>query len=409
MRVIHHLKQNGHWYIITLAMIAALLFYYWLQWADLTRFSAAFDHSPVFMPDFLHYYHPMGMQILQSPQRVSGYLYSLFFAILLAPLGLLPSDSAMLLWFGVEIAFLALMVVSASHMLQLSPPGMIFLLFLSLTEFPILHNVKWGQASILVTACIVAAFSLHRSNKNIPAGILLAFAAAIKYYPALAAVYFIIKRDLRAFFAFLAAFVFFYFILPASLFGFSQWLVFEESILRFARDGLLTYDMSSQFIADVGFRWHMMIFDSEPAYELLQSLVVLGWGIGLFCIVLAWQIIRGQFVDEHSLAMTALLLAVPFLIRTSWPHYFVYLPVCQAVMLSHFAGKFRTSGLAEKLLILLPLASIVFSSVFFFLRFRNWVYYSGYGVLFFANLFLLISLYAAVTVHPKLIQNRTHY
>lgn len=402
MRIFDHLKRNGLWYIFAAAMIAVLLFYYWLEWADLSRFSRAFDHTPVFMADFLHYYHPMGAQILQgAPVRVSGYLYTLFFAILLSPLGLLPPQSAMALWFGIEIAFLALMLVSASRMLELSPLGTLFLLFLLLTAFPTLHNFKWGQASLPVIACLVAAFSLHRSHRSIPAGILLAFAAAIKYYPAVAAVYFIIKRDLRACFAFLAALAVFYFILPTAIFGFPQWLAFEEATLRFAGDGVLTFDVNSQFISDVGFKWYLLLLDSEPPYGTLQNLAVAGWGIGLYCLYLAWQIGQRQFVDETGLAMTALLLAIPFLIRTAWPHYFVYLPVCQVVMLSHIASRFQAARLLEKLTIFLPIASMVSSSIFFFLQFRNWSFYNGYGSLFVGNLLLLISLQAAVAFHPN--------
>lgn len=400
-RVVDHLKKNVIWVVIALAVTSLVLFYYWLQWADLVRFSLALDHTPDFMQDFVLYYHPMSVQVLQAPIRVSGYLYSLFFAIVLTPLGLLPLQSAMVVWFGLEVALLLVTIASARYLLDLSPSVVLLLFFLTLTAFPVLHNIKWGQVSILLTACMTTAFALYRSKRSILAGTLLAFAAAIKYYPGIALVYFILKRDIRASLTFITAFAVFYFILPVSVFGLSQWTQFERLILSYVDFGPITYSFSSQYFADVGFRWYMIFFGSEPSLAFLQALGYLGAGIASGCVFLTWKITQKALPQHHGLSLSALFITIPFWVRTCWPHYLVYMPLCQVALLSYFASRFQFSSLPEKLLIFLPFLSMLLSSVFFFLQFRNWVAYNGYGFLFFANLLLLICLLFALRIQPS--------
>jgi alpha-1,2-mannosyltransferase len=400
----NHLKRYGVWYAFAILMQAVLLVYYWFQWANLTRFALAIDHNPEFMQDFLLYYYPMGRHILQSPIPVSGYLYTSFFGILLVPLGLLPQSSAMLLWFAIEIIFLIVIALSARGLLNLSPAGALFLLGLLSSAYPTLHNIKWGQVSILLTGCIVAAFYFYKAGKPILAGTLLAFASAIKYYPALFLVYFLIKRDARASLSFAAGFIFFYAVFPASLLGFHDWLAFERAALSniHIEDGA-TYSLNSQYIADVGFRAYLVAFKQMPESDIpLQILTVIGFAVALFCFALAWKTQRMVgATNKHTLAMTALFLSIPFVVRTSWPHYLVYLPVCQVILFSHFSANLRASSRKERWLIILPVASIMLTSIFFFNHFRSWIAYNGYSMLFFANLFLLIALHAAIAIKPK--------
>jgi hypothetical protein len=98
--------------------------------------------------------------------------------------------------------------------------------------------------------------------------------------------------------------------------------------------------------------------------------------------------------------MVTIFLAIPFVIETSWPHYFVYLPLCQAAVFCYYASYFRSSNLRAKALITLPVSSMLLSSIFLFNLFPNWEIYNSYGVLFIANLLLLVAVFASIVIRP---------
>lgn len=60
------------------------------------------------------------------------------------------------------------------------------LLYVALLAFsmPVLHNLKWGQVSTLMTGCVFAALYLNARGRWRGAAVVLGFAAAIKYYVA---------------------------------------------------------------------------------------------------------------------------------------------------------------------------------------------------------------------------------
>ena len=104
-------------------------------------------------------------------------------------------------------------------------------------------------------------------------------------------------------------------------------------------------------------------------------------------------------------AVALLFLGLPLAIETSWPHYFVYLPFAQTLVALETGFLLRNSvptgsrspvGWAAATLLLL---SIVLASMPFFHLVGRWQDYSQYGVLFVANLSLLIAAHA-LTLRP---------
>jgi alpha-1,2-mannosyltransferase len=377
-------------------MQLAIFVYYWFEWRTLQNFVVAIDRYSNFMQDFTSHYYAMGRQILQVPTPVSGYYYTSFFALVLAPIGTLPLPSAMVLWGAIQLACLVtLCIVSGRGLLALPPLGMVLYAGLCVTSFPILHNIRWGQVSVLITLCVIAAFLAANRNKRVLAAVLLAFAAAIKFYPALFIVYFVLKRDVRTCVAFGLAALTFYFVLPASVLGFSNWLEFERATsTAFSSIEWMPRDVNSQYIVHVGLRWFEIIFNRAASDALVLALTIIGYIIALSCMAMVWLLQRRSSCEKHGLSVVAIFLSIPFVIKTSWPHYFVYLPFCQAAVLSYYASAFRNSNLQGKVLSALPLLSVFLSSVFLFNLFPNWQTYSSYGMLFVANLLLLIAVYA---------------
>jgi hypothetical protein len=104
-------------------------------------------------------------------------------------------------------------------------------------------------------------------------------------------------------------------------------------------------------------------------------------------------------------------LTLPFVLKTSWPHDFVFLSFGQALLVwrllegekaapwsddkaepSH-AKRARTRG-AVALFLVLP--SVVLSNIVFFNLFGDFSRYGFYGFLFWADILLLIALYVEI-------------
>jgi hypothetical protein len=259
--------------------------------------------------------------------------------------------------------------------------------------------------SILITLCILTAFLLSNQKKHVLPGILLAFATAIKLYPALFILHFILKRDLRTCVSFLLALFIFYFAFPATILGFNNWFAFENATsAAISNANWITNDANSQFIAHVGLRWFSIFFNHAGGFSLASILTVIGYAITISCIGMMWAFQKNALYEKQGLPLVAIFLVIPFVLKTSWPHYFVYLPFCQAAVLSYSITTFGVAGWHRRALIILPIFSILFSSVFFFNLFPDWIVYNSYGMLFFANAFLLIAMYG-ITIMTHLEQH----
>jgi len=95
-------------------------------------------------------------------------------------------------------------------------------------------------------------------------------------------------------------------------------------------------------------------------------------------------------------AFALLFLSLPLAIDTSWPHYFVYLPFAQTLV---WLALREATGWTRRLAGLLLAISVVLASMPFFALVGRWQDYSQYGVLFVANLGLLIAAHA-LTLRP---------
>jgi hypothetical protein len=379
-------------------MLLIILVYYWLEWRIFSNFVTAIDRSPQFMYDFISHYYPMGKQILQNPLPVEGYFYTSFFALLIEPISKQTLSVAMFIWGIIQILCLIILCVFSIRSIPNLPKiGAVLYIGLYLTSFPILHNMKWGQVSLLITVCIITAFFAANHNKKILAGVLLGFATAIKLYPLYFIVYFILRRDIRTCISFILSTLSFYFIFPSIILGFDNWLMFEKATNEaIINSGWISRDVNSQYIVHVGVRWFNFIFN-RPAGEIVSStLAFIGYILALSCIASILVLQRTTSSEKHRLSLVSLFLLIPFVIKTSWPHYFVYLPFCQITILWHFASYSHQYKIPKKVLYTFPILSMFLSSIFIFNLFPDWSVYNAYGILFISNLLLLIAIYIRI-------------
>jgi hypothetical protein len=225
----------------------------------------------------------------------------------------------------------------------------------------------------------------------------------VKYYAALFALYFLLKREYRFLFVYLLTTAILWLVIPTLLLGPQTNLRFTLTVSERINHGLTTWipeDLNAQYMASVLTR----LFPLSGPYRLLWRLG--GYAVfGLNLLVLI-RLLKLKWRDEIYWAFALLFLSIPFLIETSWPHYFVYLPYCQTLAFLAWRKEPRLSVRLWKGLLLLG-PSILLASMPFFQFVGRWQDYSRLGFLFLANLLLLIFvLYELViAVWPNRLEN----
>ena len=393
-----------------LIVLALVWLYYRLEWGSVGAFVSAIDTCDRLFCDFIRHFRPMGKAVLSSAAPVTGYLYTAFFTLVLVPFGAVSEGLAVWLWGAVQAALAALLLILPIRgLVRVGPRGAPLYVLLFATSFPILHNFKWGQVSVLVTLCIAGSFLAYRRERRILAGVLLALGAAVKYYPAIFVIYFLLRRDTRAIGAFIFSLAVFFFVVPALLMGPATWWTFQKASFSAIPDAsLIARNPNSQYFAYVASR----LMSSGAGGAAMTVLRILGYAVACANLGLLWIIQRIETRGKVTLSAALIFLTLPFLLQTSWPHYFVYLPLCQAGLFScivrlpsddRIRGKMSggTEG-SERTCMTALCATVVcsaaLSSVFVFNLFPHWTVYSRYGILFISDFLALLALYGFVSM-----------
>jgi hypothetical protein len=126
-----------------------------------------------------------------------------FAALIFLPLGLFSVQKAYIAWFCFEIFCLALVALLLTVLWKghLAWGWTVLLFILLLAWFPVMVDLIYGQLSILLTLLLLAALLALRKNQNILAGVLIGLSVAIKFITWPIIIYFILKKNWRAFFA----------------------------------------------------------------------------------------------------------------------------------------------------------------------------------------------------------------
>jgi hypothetical protein len=383
-----------------LSVFVALGFYYAGHWASVDEFVLAIDHSEQLFQDFLDYYYPMALSIYEAAAPVRGYFYSAFFAILLTPLKGLNPMAALWAWGAVQVVLLlALFAIPLRRLLPMDWRATALYAFVFASSVPLLHNVKWGQVSVLLVLSVLASFHAYQRGWRVLAGTCLAFAAAVKYYPIVFLVYFLARRDARVVLSTVLAGLLFFVITPTVLMEPQSWLAFELATKKALSDasdaGLALRDVNSQYVAHVLMRWLQGAgMDVRPLH--LQLGAALGYAVFLFNMLLVLALQHAQLRCRLLLSLVLMFVSLPFVIKTSWPHYFAYLPFCQITLF--MLTRQVQGGVAWRQAVGLGLVllSVAMSNFFVFDLFADWRAFSQWGLLFGANTLLMLALYLQV-------------
>lgn len=378
-----------HTVTISLAALAWVLLYYVRVWGHVAGYAAAMDKWGAMASDFIAFYYPAAQEVLRTATPPLGFLYPQFFALCLVPLSWLPLYTAVCVWTGLEVLVAGLLfLLPARYILRRSRSAYYVYLLAFLCSMPIPDCIKWGQVSNLIVLCILGCMFLYHRGYQRLAAVALSVPIAIKFYPALFLIYFLLKRDYR-FIVFCGLSVLFLAVaVPVCIMDESGWVLYHYVLynnLNTVRIAVRNHD-KVQYVPYLLYHWtHGTIHDL--AHVVLYRRLSLS--VGVINILIVNRLIRRAYEDGIFWSFVLLFASLPFLVESSWPHYFGWLPFCQAFLCLSFLNRRITAGnIAQVFLLLWP--SIMLGSMLVF----NWI--GDYrttqrcGVIMLSNALLLV-------------------
>jgi len=295
-----------------LAIYTLVLIQGGLHHQDLDAYLAAgraiIHGQPLYAP-FLH--HPFPDATLRP-----AYIYPPVFALLVAPLGLLPDAAANVIWLLAGQAALAGALVVTLRWLRPSAAAAAAILCATLTFYPLWIDAVQGQANLLVLLLVVAGIAGVVQNKP-TFGAALGVAAALKLTPIVLLAWLLLERRIRAAAWMIGAFA--ALTAAAALLRPDDTLVFFRQVLPALASGTAYY--ANQSLAGVVSR----LFTQNP---YTTPWVALGWAPLL---PVAGAILLGAFWfwrmrrRAPMLRAVAFLPLLPLLSTVTWPHHLVIL------------------------------------------------------------------------------------
>jgi hypothetical protein len=410
-------RATSHGRIVVFAAgaagIALLHFaYYAITWRS---FTTSIDVCEKQFCDFIIYYYPMGEAIFRTGLPVLGFLYSPFIAILLAvfpPLGL---DASLVLWGILQVVFVILYLLLFRRIVPAGLPIQLLFVALTLSSFPLPFNFIGGQVSVFMMAALLGLLVLHERGRRAAAAALFAFAVSFKFFPLIFIAPFAARRDTRFLLFAAAACGAILFVVPGVLLGGGDTLRFYGALLdSFRESDWVVSNMYSQYFPHIVLRLAETM--GQDVHAHLPLLRWIAYAVAAANSGLIFLVQRARLRHANLWSFQLLFLTIPFILKTSWPHDFVFLSFAQALLAwwllegeevaagSDTAGKGpRASACRERtpraraavtFVCLLP--SIVISNIVFFNRFGDLYGYGFYAFLFWADLLLLVASYVVL-------------
>ena len=181
------------------------------------------------------------------------YKYSPFFALLVAPVGLLPLSYAGFLWLlGMCVSlFFILKMAKKMIMGDKPPPGFFYILSLLLASKFLVREIRLGQTDFLILLFIFLCLLFVQRRKEFVAGAFLALSVLIKPTALIFIPYFLYKKEFRIVAStILMSLVFL--LLPSLVYGFSgnaNLLLGWKTIMSVSSPPLLAVDMNQSIFA----------------------------------------------------------------------------------------------------------------------------------------------------------------
>ena len=213
-------------------------------------------------------------------------------ALVISPLSSLPALEAKRYWLLLNLAFMVLTLILLARSTKLGARRIGLLMFLTL--IPLCSNFLFGQMHLLVLLLLTTAAWLYFEDRFFTSGLTLAVATALKIYPGLFLIFFLVKKQWRAA-AGLAIGTGAAVLLSVHLFGMDACRVYAREVLPFAMRGQIVDPYNVKWGSLSALLARLFIYEPElnPSpvvhapwlYALFYSLI-----LAFICAVSVWAI-----------------------------------------------------------------------------------------------------------------------
>jgi len=304
-----------------LAVCGALI----LAWAGGTsRLAVAIDENcAVLGTDFLRHYYPTIANL--EPDRV--WYYPPTIAILLKPLAWLPAAPANSVWLVLQLVLLAAWAIVPPHLVPARRPGLhVGYTAATAISIPILQNLVWGQVSLALAVAGLFAFVVL-GRRPLLAGVTLGLAAAAKVYPLVWLAWPAVRLSFRAVGAAAVTSVAAAGLLPLLVLGRAGTVEFYRTVATH-----LSHSLSTWIPTNNGPQYLPAVIGRLTDAPQGVGLVALSWILAAALAALLVRIRSDESADRDLRAFAVVGGLFAFVVRTSWLHYFVHLPIAWLVL-----------------------------------------------------------------------------
>ncbi len=256
-------------------------------------------------------------------------------ALLATPLVRLPYAEAFLLFsiFSDILYFLSLLFLVRALQLPLYLVP-VFLSF-ALSSPQHIASLSLGALSSIVSALVILSWCFYRKKSDVLSGVFLSLATALKLYPGLIVLSFLLSKRWRAVGGFVVTgvliFLLFVFLLPQGELGRFLFQITPENFMEYKdfRGNLSLLGSVERFFGDQG-GWVSPVVDLSPVVSL-----VIGWGVvgGIFFYSLRLMQ-HFSHKDENETAFLIASVSMILLSPISWGHYLTVLVLPIGVVFS---------------------------------------------------------------------------
>ena len=344
-----------------LILSLTLLPLFFLQGSIIDSVVIGIDHCPILSCDFQKHYLPQVEKlILKENGFVNGWFYPPLLAILLIPFHALPNPE--ISW-SLFLGCLALALSYTSHKYSNGVFSLFTVILLICISLPVIHCLKWGQISILIALGLIIALN----TQGYFAGAVLGFLGAIKLYPLLFVLPFLLQKRHQELVAMIISFLLFAFAVPLLMMPLEQIVAYyENALMASQRIQQIAAGLGGQAIMPTASRWfedgsygeRVMFGGLIADIPLVASLLPMG--ILMPSLWLLHKAPNSPYVPVLTLISLSLLLA------PGWEHYFCFLPYCWLVLYSNGSTYSRGILVVVMLLQYLPIAHLFGFGVSFF-------------------------------------------
>lgn len=302
-------------------------------------------------------YHTTAVRFLQGADiyadddpKITPFKYSPAFALVTAPLGLLPIHAASLVFFSINFGLLLFIAIISKRMLAPQAAGRRAAVLYAVPGVFVLRYallvLDAGQVNLLMIALALGGVYFAESKREVPAGFLLGFSVMVKYVTFIFVPYWILRGKWRAAVSAVVS-LFVYAWLPALFVGFGRahrylmdWL---PHITRTSLDRGSWTDYKNQSL----YSWVIRLFMQDSPYKdfsfsLLPFQAALYLGAALAVAIYAVAVFSGMGKKPPLATYAALFAGIALFNPNCWPFNYValFFPA-MALTQSHWAGKCR--------------------------------------------------------------------